>query len=122
MIYLQKGQSMFKGDKAEDFHLALTILDDVHVMRSRMFNLSNTTDRANQSSDRIPNYEPFVNQLRIGMRNTGYYAKPLVNRPLQSMQGKSINKDLEDLYNLRENSSITLALTMEEGHRTVFLW
>ena len=92
---------MFKGDKAEDFQLALTILDDVHVMRSRMFNLSNTTDRANQSSDRIPNYEPFVNQLRIGMRNTGYYAKALVNRPLQYMQGKNIHKDLEDLYNLR---------------------
>ena len=65
---------MLKGEEVEDFKLALNILDDVHIMRSRMFDYSSLTDKANSKGGRIPNYEPLITTMRVGIRSSKYYS------------------------------------------------
>ena len=91
---------MFKGEKVEDFQLALNILDDVHMMRSRMFDYSSLTDRANAKSERVPNYEPLITTMRVGIRASKYYSEPQENKALQSITGKPLNEDLTNIHQI----------------------
>ena len=91
---------MFKGEKVEDFQLALNILDDVHMMRSRMFEYSSLTDRANAQSERVPNYEPLITTMRVGIRASKYYSEPQENKALQSITGKPLNEDLTNIHQI----------------------
>ena len=96
----KKGQNMFKGKKVEDFQLALNILDDVHMMRSRMFDYSSLTDRANAKSERVSNYEPLITTMRVGIRASKYYSEPQENKALQSITGKPLNEDFTNLHQI----------------------
>ena len=98
----KKGQNMFKGEKVEDFRLALTILDDVHAMRSNMFEFSNLTDRSNNKNrkDCVPNYEPLIAKMRIGIRESGYFSEAHVERDLESMVGEPLNEALTDIFKI----------------------
>ena len=75
---------MFQGEEVEDFQLALNILDDVHLMRSRMFDYSSLTDRANTKSEKVPNYEPLIKTMRVGLRASTFYREPEEIKALQS--------------------------------------
>ena len=96
----QKGQNMFKGEEVEDFQLALNILDDVHIMRSRMFDYSSLTDKANSKGGRIPNYEPLITTMRVGIRSSKYYSDPQETKTLQSITGKPLNEELTNLHQI----------------------
>ena len=96
----QKGQNMFKGEEVEDFQLALNILDDVHMMRSRMFDYSSLTDKANSKGGRIPNYEPLITTMRVGIRSSKYYSDPQETKTLQSITGKPLNEELTNLHQI----------------------
>ena len=95
---MQKGQNMFKGEGVEDFQLALTLLDDIHVMRSKMFEFANVSDNLNQPQVKVPNYEGLIGNIRIGLRKSNYYHTPLVFKELSSMSGKPLNNALIDIY------------------------
>ena len=89
---------MFKGERVEDFQLALTLLDDIHVMRSKMFEFANVSDNLNQPQVKVPNYEGLIGNIRIGLRKSNYYHTPLVFKELSSMSGKPLNNALNDIY------------------------
>ena len=89
---------MFKGEKVEDFRLALTILDDVWVMRSNMFEFVNLTDNANKTYDRVPDYEPLITKMRIGIRANGYFSDVYTGKELQLMEGQPLNDELRDVF------------------------
>ena len=95
---MQKGQNKFKGERVEDFQLALTLLDDIHVMRSKMFEFANVSDNLNQPQVKVPNYEGLIGNIRIGLRKSNYYHTPLVFKELSSMSGKPLNNALNDIY------------------------
>ena len=96
----QKGQNMFKGEEVEDFQLALNILDDVHMTRSRKFDYSSLTDRANSKSERVPDYELLIKTLRVGIRASKYYSEPQEHKALQSITGKPLNEELSNLHEI----------------------
>ena len=83
----------------EDF---LKILDDVHAMRSNMFEFSNLTDRANNKDrkDNVPNYEPLIAKMRIGIRESGYFSEAYVEKNLESMVGEPLNEALTDIFKI----------------------
>ena len=91
---------MFKGEEVEDLQLALNILDDVHLMRSRMFDYSSLTDRANTKSERVPNYEPLIKTMRVGLRASKFYSELEKIKALQSITGKPLNEDLTNLHQI----------------------
>ena len=83
----------------EDF---LKILDDVHAMRSNMFEFSNLTDRANNKDrkDNFPNYEPLIAKMRIGIRESGYFSDAYDEKNLESMVGEPLNEALTDIFKM----------------------
>ena len=89
---------MFKRERVEDFQLALTLLDDIHVMISKMFEFANVSDNLNQPQVKVPNYEGLIGNIRIGLRKSNYYHTPLVFKELSSMSGKPLNNALNDIY------------------------
>ena len=46
----------------------------------------------------VPNYEPVVTKMRIGLRKSGYLSEPLKDYPFVSMSGKPLNRALKKLF------------------------
>ena len=65
-----------------------------------MFELSNLTDKANKSYDRVPDYEPLVTKMWIGIRAKGLFNEPYENNELKSMEGEPLNEELTDIYKI----------------------
>ena len=68
----------------ETFKKSFSILDDVAVIRSNMFADSGITDRQDTKSVNVPNYEPIVTKMRIGIRKTEYLSSPYERKDLKS--------------------------------------
>ena len=70
----------------------------VHVMCSNMFEFSNLTDNANKTYDRVPDYEPLITKMRIGIRANGYFSDVYTGKELQLMEGQPLNDELRDVF------------------------
>ena len=68
--YNKKGAKIFKAEEVEDFDLAITIVDDIYYLRSKMFNHSDMSDKMNDIQAKIPNYEPLITKKCKGLRKT----------------------------------------------------
>ena len=71
-------------------------------MRSKMFDHAGVSD--GHKSQHIPDYEPVVFKIRIGLRKTKYLIKPQENRELFSVNNKPLNPCLKDLFNMGTNA------------------
>ena len=65
-----------------------------------MFEFSNLTDNANKSYDRVPNYEPLISKMRIGIRASGYFTETQKEKELTSMVGEPLNDELKDVFKI----------------------
>ena len=66
-----------------------------------MFDYSSLNDRAaNQKGERVPNYEPLITTMRVGIRASKYYSEPQENKALQSITGKPLNEDLTNIHQI----------------------
>ena len=63
-----------------------------------MFSHCGTSDPQNKVQQFVPNYEPVVTKMRIGLRKSGYLSQPLKEYPFVSMKGKPLNSDLKSLF------------------------
>ena len=75
--YNKKGQNIFKGEKVEDF-------DDLWTLRSKMFDNSDTNDRADMDQAKVPKYDNLIYKIRVGLRKSEYYSNPSTERELIS--------------------------------------
>ena len=57
-------------------------------------------DRVNNHNrkDFVPNYEPLIAKMRIGIRETGYFSEAYVEKELESMEGEPLNEALMDVF------------------------
>ena len=69
------------------FQKSFSILDDVAVIRSSVLADCGAKDHQGTTVN-VPNYEPIIAKMRIGIRKTGYLASPYEGQELKSMSGK----------------------------------
>ena len=67
-----------------------------------MFDYAGVSD--GHQSQHIPDYEPVMFKIRIGLRKTKNLMKPLENRELFSVNNKPLNPCLKDLFNMGTNA------------------
>ena len=63
-----------------------------------MFDYSNINDRMDAPQAKVPNYEPLVQQIRIGLRKSKYYLTPNEEKELSSISGDELNPQLSNVY------------------------
>ena len=73
------------------FQKSFSILDDVAVIRSSVLADCGAKDRQDTTSVNVPNYEPIIAKMRIGIRKTGYLASPYEGQELKSMSYQKLN-------------------------------
>ena len=101
-IINKAGQNLYKGETVEVFRKSFTVVDDISAMRSKMFEHSGVNE--NLGRQQVPNYEPIVLKICIGLRKTGYLQNPLVTKELSSISNKPLNPSLKDLFKLGINA------------------
>ena len=94
----KKGQNLFEGETVEIFKRSFSVVDDVAAVRAKMFSHCGTSDPQNRVQQFVPNYEPVVTKMRIGLRKSGYLSEPLKVYPFVSMAGKPLNSALKKLF------------------------
>ena len=63
-----------------------------------MFRNCGTSDPQNRVQQFVPNYEPVVTKMRIGLRKSGYLSEQLKDCPFVSMSGKPLISALKKLF------------------------
>ena len=82
----------------EVFQKSFSILDDVAVIRSSVLADCGVNDRQDTTSVTLPNYEPIITKMRIGIRKSGYLASPYEGENSKSMSGQKLNPVIMDIY------------------------
>ena len=101
-IINKAGQNLYKGETADVFKKSFAVVDDIARMRSKMFDHAGVSD--GHQSQHIPDYEPVMFKICIGLRKTKNLMKPLENRELFSVNNKPLNPCLKDLFNMGTNA------------------
>ena len=94
----KKGQNLFKGEPPDVFQKSFSILNDVCELRERVAQYACLPDQKNHQY--VPNYEPLITKIRIGLRKSNYFSEPTQERDFVSMKGEKLNPGLKDLFNL----------------------
>ena len=95
-ILNKAGQNLFKGETVEVFRKSFTVVDDIAAVRANMFQYAGINDE--KTHQHVPNYEPVVSQIRIGLRKSKYLLNPMENKELLSIENKELNPGLSDVF------------------------
>ena len=80
----------------EVFQKSITVVDDVAAVRAKMFDYAGINDE--NSKQHVPNYEPVVSKIRLGLRKSKYLLTPMENKELVSIDKNQLNPHLSDLF------------------------
>ena len=80
------------------FQKSFSILNDVCELRERVAQYACLPDQKNHQY--VPNYEPLITKIRIGLRKSKYFSEPTQEQDFVSMKGEKLNPGLKDLFNL----------------------
>ena len=80
----------------EVFRKAFTVVDDIAAVCAKIFDYAGINDE--KSKQHVPNYEPVVSKIRLGLRNSKYLLNPMENIELVSIDNNQLNPDLSDLF------------------------
>ena len=95
-IINKAGQNLFKGETVEVFRKSFTVVDDIAAIHAKMFDYAGINDE--NSKQHVPNYEPVVSKIRLGLRKSKYLLNPVENKELVSIDNNELNPHLSDLF------------------------
>ena len=95
-IINKAGQNLFKGETVEVFRKSFTVVDNIAAICAKMFDYAGINDE--NSKQHVPNYEPVVSKIRLGLRKSKYLLNPMENKELVSIDNNELNPHLSDLF------------------------
>ena len=66
----------------------------IQILRSKMFNYSDISDKMNENQAKIPDYETLIMNIRKALRKTKFYLTPGNDNTLKSISGVALNPEL----------------------------
>ena len=94
----KNAQNLLSGRDLEEFDLMFTVVDDLVELKSKVLNDLCVEDRSRETNIVIPDYEIKIREMRVSLRNSGYFVDESDNGELKSIEGDDLNRALLDIF------------------------
>ena len=94
----KNAQNLLSGRDLEEFDLMFTIVDDLVDLKSKVLKDLCVEDRSKETNIVIPDYENKIREMRVSLRNSGYFDDESDIGELKSIEGDDLNRALLDIF------------------------
>ena len=96
----KNAQNLLSGRDLDEFDLMFTIVDDLVELKSKVLTDLCVEDRSKEMKIVIPDYEIQIRQMRVSLRNSGYFDDESDKGELETIEGEEMSRDLLNIFNV----------------------